>query len=880
MAAGDRGARGGRRIVPGRAETAGLGYATRGIVEGSWLEELRDGWEAADSDPGMVAAPGGSEKLRWRSAAVPGTVADLLAGEGLTAPELAQIPLDARDWWFRCRLAMRPAGPGEQVLLVCHGLATIAEVFVNGEPVATCDSMFRRTVVDITALVEAENELAICFRALTPLLAVSRRPRARWRTRLVADGGLRFVRTMLIGRAPGFAPGPPVVGPWRAVAIERRRGLAVKSLDLRPRLEGTDGVLSVRARLLALSDPPPEHFAVEVEHGSERHSSDLAVTAREGTIEISGEIVIADVARWWPHTHGEPELYAVRLLAEQQAASLVIDCGRTGFRHLSGGEGIDENGLQLRVNGVEVFARGAVWTPLEASGPSPSPEQLRALLVTLRDGGMNMVRIPGTAAYESRAFFDLCDELGILVWQDFMFANLDYPESDPAFLEAVAGEVREVLEAIAGRPSLAVLCGSSEVAQQVAMLGLDPALASGALYGELLPGLVRDAGVDATYVPSAPWGGTLPFRPGRGVANYYGVGGYRRPLEDVRRAQVRFAAECLAFANVPDEAVIDELAGGRPGPVAVHDPRWKAGVPRDGGSGWDFDDVRDHYLEQLFGLDPAELRRIDHPYYLELSRAVSGEVMSEVFGEWRRQHSGCGGALVLWLRDLTAGAGWGLLDHRGAPKVAYHHLRRVLAPLAVWTTDEGLAGIAVHIANDRQGPAALRLRVALYRDLELRVDQAARELDLAPHEGREYDLEDLLGHFVDVSWAYRFGPPAQDLVVCSLERDGDDGVELLSQCFRLPAGRLLAREPASRLGLEATLEQRGELGARLHVRSRRFVYGVRVHIPGFQAAEDAFSVEPGGERQIDLQRLAHTGAVGDGSLTALNLSGRAPIMVE
>ena len=98
---------------------------------------------------------------------------------------------------------------------------------------------------------------------------------------------------------------------------------------------------------------------------------------------------------------------------------------------------------------------------------------------------------------------------------------------------------------------------------------------------------------------------------------------------------------------------------GAPADVVVHHPRWKAGVPRDAGTGWDFDDVRDHYLRLLFGVDPAELRRCDHERYLELSRAVSGEAMAAVFGEWRRPGSPCGGGLVLWLRDLVPGAGWG-----------------------------------------------------------------------------------------------------------------------------------------------------------------------------------------------------------------------------
>jgi beta-mannosidase len=510
---------------------------------------------------------------------------------------------------------------------------------------------------------------------------------------------------------------------------------------------------------------------------------------------------------------------------------------------------------------------------LEAAGPAPSAEDLRSALELVRAAGMNMLRIPGTGAYESPAFHDLCDELGILVWQDFMFANLDYPESDPTFMAAVESEVGGVLRDLGGRPSLSALCGSSEVAQQVAMLGLDPALASGPLFGELLPQLVADAELDAVYVPSAPWGGAMPFRPDRGIASYFGVGGYRRPLEDARRANVLFAAECLAIANVPDEEVIAQIAPELSGGAVVADARWNAGAPRDPGASWDFHDVRDHYLGVLFALEPDDLRRTDPERYLELSRTVSGEVMAEVFGEWRRADTRCAGGVILCLRDLRAGAGWGVLDSRGEPKVVYHHLRRVLSPRAVWSTDEGQSGIVAHVAND--GPSELRanLRIALYRDLEICVGEVVEPIVLAPHSQSAYDVEGLLGRFVDISWAYRFGPPAQDVVALSLEQSHDDVSELISQAFRLPAGRPTVSESASQLGLVAVLEQSGAERAVVRVEARRFAYGVRIHCPGFRAADNAFSIEPGGHRRIELTRVAADGEAANATFTALNLDG-------
>jgi beta-mannosidase len=836
--------------------------------------ELSEGWEVACAAPGTSPDAAGLDDLEWLPAQVPGTAAAALRAAGRWESNDGR-DFDADDWWFRTSFDAEPASAGEELTLALDGIATVADVHLNGEHVLSSDSMFAGHRLEVGRLIRPRNEVAIHCRALAPLLEVSRRPRARWRTALVSNGNLRFYRTMLIGRAPGFAPGPAAVGPWKPVRLERRRGVAVQRLQLRPRLDGARGRLEVRAVLRAFDgagEIQAAAIALSGEEEGEAHAATLELTALgDGTIAASGELVIDDLRRWWPHTHGEPSLYHARLQVDARERHQ-LDAGTVGFRALASRGELERDGIALAVNGVPVFARGAVWTPVDPALPCSRGAELERALHTVAAAGMNMLRVPGIGCYESEEFYELCDRLGILVWQDFMFANLDYPESDEQFMQGVRREATQLLETLARRPSLAVLCGGSEVAQQVAMLGLDPQLASGPLYGELLPSLVEQAGVDAPYVPSTPWGGDLPFRPGAGVANYYGVGAYRRPLTDARLAGVRFAGECLAFANVPDDEALEPLAAA--GSAPIHHPRWKAGVPRDAGAGWDFDDVRDHYLRELFGVDPVALRSTDAERYLELSRTVSGEVMAEVFGEWRRAGSPCGGGLVLWLSDLMPGAGWGVLDHRGEPKVAYHHLRRALAPVAVWSTDEGLDGVAVHVANDLPVPLRTTLRVALYRDLELRVDEARHDVELEPHRSRTYNVETILGRFADVSWAYRFGPPAQDLIVASLERA--DG-ELESQCFRLPTGRPLRRETPDRLGVEVHAQPTGDNSASLTVASERFLYGVRPSVPGFRPEDDAFCVEPGRPRVLALRRIVDGAEATQGSITALNLDGRVPI---
>ena len=807
--------------------------------------QLATGWQAA------VASPGGEPAAQdWIPCPVPGTAAAALQAAGRWRPG-DRHDFDAEEWWFRIRFEAELPVSGERIVLGLDGVATVAEVFLNGSCVLHSDSMFTAHELDVTELIGEDNELSIRCLALAPLLAQARRPRARWRTRLVAERNLRFFRTMLLGRTPGFADGPAVVGPFRPVWLARRRGIELQHPVLRSGWRHGRGWVTLSARL---SGGEAGSGWLELQGaGGSVHRAGARIDADGG---LRATLELDDPERWWPHTHGTPALYDARLRVTACDGERVFALGRIGFRSLESPADVARAGVALCVNGVAVFARGAVWTP-DLVAPHAGATELRAALQAACDAGMNMIRVPGIAAWESAAFHDLCDELGLLVWQDFMFANLDYPDRDPAFMAAVRAEAGAQLRELGRHPSLAVLCGGSEVAQQAAMTGVDPLPAMGPLYLQALPELIAAAAIDVPYVPSAPWGGDLPFRPSRGVANYYGVGAYLRPLADARAAQVRFAAECLAFANVPD--------GDEP---SLLDPASKRGVPRDVGAGWDFEDVRDHYLALLYGVDPVSLRASDPERYLELSRHVSGEVMAEVMGEWRRAGSPCAGALVLWLRDQLPGAGWGLLDHRDAPKAAYHHLARALAPVAVWSTDEGLDGVVAHVANDGPEGVALTLRVALYRDRETLVDEVVRELCLAPHTSESHNVESLLGRFVDAAWAYRFGPPAQDLIVLSLEDRSGREPRLVSQAVRHPAGRPLALETAATLGLSAEVDR-----DRLVLRSRRYVHGVRVAIEGHRPDDDCFALEPGRVRTVALRAGAADAPAPRGQLTALNLRG-------
>ncbi len=831
---------------------------------------LTDGWMCAATAPDAATGPAALEELspRWFAAVVPGTAAASLRAAGEWALGDAR-DFDAEDWWWRCRfVAVRAAEGDRRRVLRFEGLATIAEVWLNGELLARSETMFRALVVDVTARLRdnVENELVLCCRALRPRLASLRRPRPRWKTRLVADQAMRWFRTALFGRMPGWCPDVAPVGPWRPVVLESRGAVEVRGVRVYARLEGEDGLAEVaitlapghgiEAATLCVGDAAAE---LDLEH------------LPDGGARLAGQIRLPGVERWWPHTHGAAARYVASARLRAGALDHVLSLGALAFRTFTLDRGADGEGFGLVVNGVPIFARGACWTTPDIVQLDAPRAHLRVALDAARRAGMNMLRVGGTMVPESDTFYELCDELGILVWQEFPFANFDYPTSDPTWRASALAEADELLERLSARACVAVLCGSSEIEQQAAMLGLPREAWLRDFFDVELRRLAADRCPQAAYVSSSPTGGAMPFHVDRGVGHYYGVGAYLRPLTDARHAGVRFASECLAFANVPAPATVARVAVG---PLAL--AAWKARVPRDRGAAWDFEDVRDHYVASLFRVDPAALRASDPERWLSLGRVVTGEVMAATFAEWRRAGSTCRGGLVWTLQDLWPGAGWGVLDATGRPKAAYHYLARAFAPVALFFTDEGVNGLRAHAVND--GPAALdaRLTVELLRRGEASIADGKAAFTVPARGAVALDVDALLEGFRDPTYAYRFGPCEHDVVVARLVTP--DGVRL-GEAFHFPLGLPAGRE--ADLGLTAVARpapDQGDGAFALTISARRFAYACVVNVEGFSPDDNFFHVAPRAPRTILLRPDGDAGRTPIGHVAPTNAIDVAPIV--
>jgi len=834
--------------------------------QGSIIQQTLGSWMLTSSAAGTIADPVqlAQSSLPWiPNVPVPGTVAQALRAAGQWNYD-STIDLDTPDWWYRCTFAHDTTIKSAPVMLLFNGLATLATVWVNRQKILQSDNMFLNHEVDVGPLLTTQNELVICFHSLNAALQI-RRPRPRWKTRLVADQQLRWFRTTLLGRMLGISPIIAPVGPWRPIELQHRPLGTLLDSRIQTSLIGSAGVVSFSASIQASLE---NSISGTLSVGNV--TSALAIQQDDSSFAISCSAHIPDVELWWPHTHGKPQLYKCSVVLTIDSQIRTIDLGEIGFRRIV----VDQQGGQfaLRINDTPVFCRGACWTVNDIVSLGDTEDELIHTLRLLKQAGGNMVKVGGTMVYQSNKFYRICDELGIMVWQDFMFSNMDYPFENADFRKSVIREVHQQLNRLRTHASITVYCGNSDVELQASMVGVPRAEWRNSFFAETLPSLLSSEHPDIPYVPSSPSGGDMPFHVGSGISHYYAVSAFMQPISRVRGDAVQFASESLGFAHIPEPEVVNEIFGGDL-PMLL-DPRWKQRVARNHGFNYDFDDVRDAYLKQLFSIDPRELRICDTARYLAISRIVPGEVLLRVFSEWRRPQSSCRGALIWYLKDFWPGAGLGLLDSHGNPKASYFFAHRAWQPKALLLSDEGFDGVKAHVINESVGTFSGTLELMLLRDGNTIVAKGSREVSVATGNTFSISSDVLLDGFYDVAYVYRIGPPHHDVVVGTLL---DKNGYILTQAFYFP----LAQEPARVDGATVlALATHTPDGISLKISTDRFLFAVRIDVPGYLPQDNYFHLAPGRPRNVLCSRTVPETVAFKGYVEALNMQDAVKIQVN
>lgn len=593
------------------------------------------------------------------------------------------------------------------VTLDCEGLDTVAEIAVNGKPVGKTDNMFLRYRFDIKPFVRpGTNTISIRFHP--PAAEMLRRGQAypidlpHLRFGPFDPPHRNFLRKCHAHAGWDWGPCLLPQGPYRPVRIECRDGGRILSLTHRQEHHPNRVVVRVTARI---ESPATQYAQVLFTLGN--LSNPLTVHLKQGENLVEDSFEVLHPGLWWPNGLGEPFLHelsaAVLCAGETDAVHQHI-----GLRKVELVQEDDRHGRSFlfRVNGVPLYIKGVNWIPGDILDSRLPDDRIVQDLTAAAEAGCNMVRVWGGGLYERDAFYRTCDRLGLLVWQDLMFACHPYPVS-PDFLASVTKEVRHQVRRLQHHPSIALWCGNNEVEQVIASTP-EPSRSRllveyDQLFIQTLEPLLRQEDPDRPYWPSSPSNGprtyTDPNDPDRGDTHIWDVWHKDNPYPHYTTITPRFvsefgfqslpAAETLAACTEPEDRNLSS---------AVLDFRQRS----PNGNATILKHIALHFRT------PSTWETT-----IYLSQVHQAEAVRTAVEHWRRSRPRTMGCLVWQLNDIWPAPSWSAIDHAGRPKLLLHTLRHAFANLLVTAVrnDEKVSVFAVSdIPEPLHGHLTVRLR--------------------------------------------------------------------------------------------------------------------------------------------------------------------------
>lgn len=643
-------------------------------------------------------------------ASVPGCVhTDLLANNLIDNPfyrdnERHQLWVGETDWVYERSFELtKTFVRHERIRLRCMGLDTLATIWINEREVAQTDNMYRTWEFEVKSFLKAgENSIRIHFAAPMPFVKEEEAKKGvlpAW-----SIGTERLNSGAYIRKEPcnfGWDWGPMLVtcGIWRDINLVAFDSTQLADVQILQKHgtdeEGEDIVdLTINLRL----DPKPKETVTAV----------VSVAEGDGTIFASDRITFDDERTslqirvrnprlWWPNGMGKQPLYDVLIgLFDNNLTQLDYMAKRIGLRTLTLERHQDEWGesFQFVCNGVPFFAKGANWIPASPYPAASSEEFYEQLIRSCVDANMNMLRVWGGGIYEEDIFYTLCDEYGITVWQDFMFACGVYPVDDEAFLANVKAEAEDNVRRIRHHACLALWCGNNELEQGMGTDTWQEAQSwdvYGRLFDKLLPDVVKELDPQRDYWPASPHSSCGDrndwMNPDCGDAHLWGVWHGKKPFEWYRENLHRFVSE-FGFQSFPPletiyEATIEEDHA-LDSPIMTHFQRSHIG-----------NGIIGHFVEEWFG-QPNSFESL-----VGLSQIVQGLAMKYAVEHWRRNMPRTMGALYWQLNDLWPAPSWSSLDWKGNWKALHYMAKRFFAPILISAKENSILNtVDVHITSD------------------------------------------------------------------------------------------------------------------------------------------------------------------------------------
>ncbi|MEV0893763.1 glycoside hydrolase family 2 protein [Promicromonospora sp. NPDC050262] len=638
------------------------------------------------------------EQLRERlttgvPATVPGVVhLDLLAAQLVPDPydgenEAALQWIGLTDWEYSRTFEW--AGTGEaRTQLAADGLDTVATVTLNGVEVGRTANQHRSYRFDVaSALREGQNELRATFRspveyAREQELVLGERPH-------VNHHPYNAIRKTAANFGWDWGPDVATSGIWKALRIESWSGARIASVRPLVTLDGSTGRLTAHVALDWAGSDPAGSDPVDVSLDLEGNA--LSAQARPGAAEVVLELEVPDVEPWWPRGYGKQRLYPLTVTVPGQQWE-----SRVGFRDVALDTTPDADGtpFTIVVNGQPVYAKGVNWIPDDTFFPRITRASLGRSLTDAVEANVNLVRVWGGGIYESEEFYDLCDELGLLVWQDFLLACAAYSEDEPLWSEFEA-EAREAVTRLTAHPSLALWNGSNENIVGWVDWGWRPRLA-GATWGdgyytELFPQIVAELAPGTPYSAGSPFGFSKyvhPNDPAHGTVHIWDIWN-QVDYTHYRGYRPRFVSE-FGFQGPPAWSTLTAVVHDEP--LDPFGPQMLVHQKANDGNG---------KLERGLGTHlprPGDIDTWHATTQLNQARAVAYGI------EWFRSLFPLNTGAIVWqLNDCWPVVSWAAVDGLGRRKPLWYALRKAFADrlATIQPAGEG-ATLALH--NDTTEP--------------------------------------------------------------------------------------------------------------------------------------------------------------------------------
>ncbi|WP_248305678.1 glycoside hydrolase family 2 protein [Agromyces sp. H66] len=668
---------------------------------------LADGWTLS-----LLAGPA-PEHLRSATvpATVPGSVhTDLLAAGLIPDPYLddheALLAWIGRcDWRYATSFEWRSSNASDAAELVFEGLDTVATVRLNGTVIAETRNMHRSYRLDVRALLrDGRNDLEVDFASAiraadAASVELGYRPH-------VNHHPFNALRKMACSFGWDWGIDTSTAGLWKPAALEEWSVARLASVRPVATVEGADGVVAVHvevARAAAATDAPLE---VVARIGDVEASARLGAGATAAVLELR----VPDAAVWWPRGYGEPALHELVVTLADEHGELEASVDRVGFRTVTIDTTPDAAGtpFTLVVNGRPVFVKGANWIPDDAFPHRVDRARYARRLDQAEFAGLNLIRVWGGGIYESDDFYDLCDERGLLTWQDFLLACAAYAEEEPLRGE-IEAEAREAVARLGRHPSLVVFNGNNENLWGHEdwnwKLRLDGATWGAGYYDELFPRIVDELAPHVPYTPGSPFapvGGALardasahPNDPARGTMHIWDLWN-QKDHPHYREYRPRFVAE-FGWQAPPTWSTLtraisdDPLTPESPG-MLVHQKAMEGNVK-----------LTDGLLPHL--RLPGDMRDWHWAMQLNQANAITTAV------EWFRSLAPhCMGSIVWQLNDCWPVTSWAAVDGDERAKPLLYALRNAHAdrvvtvqpadPADAADAAAAAAGLVVAVVND------------------------------------------------------------------------------------------------------------------------------------------------------------------------------------